>query len=104
MGNIVNGATEPSKCGTAGMQLARSGQRPAASICHPSLRSHSRSLQRLRVIQYFRLSLRAQYGDLHRAPEIVIGQASVSLNGCNNLESGKFFVFVLCSGYVEVDY
>lgn len=75
MGNIVNGATEPLKCGTAGMQLARSGQWPTASICHPSLHSHSRSLQRLRVIQYFRLSLRAQYGDPHRALEIVTERA-----------------------------
>lgn len=75
MGGIVNGTMGPSKCGIAGMQLARSGQRPAASICHPSLRSHSRSLQRPRAIQCFQLSPRAQYGDPHRALKIVTGQA-----------------------------
>lgn len=75
MGNTVNGAMEPSKCGIAGMQLARSGQWPATSICHPSLRSHSRSLQRPRAIQCCQLSHKARSGDPHRALEIVTGQA-----------------------------
>ena len=75
MGSIANGAMEPSKCGTAGMQLVQSGQRPAAYICHPSLHSLFQSPQRLRAIQCCQLSHKARSGDPHRALEIVTGQA-----------------------------